>query len=254
MEKKVREFIEKFIQKNNEEKTFSTKWRKPLVAFISSDDSGFLELYERSDKIHLMPKDLLKESKSVIVYFLPFEENLSKRNYGGDYASKDWAQAYVDTNEIIKKMNKQLSDYLLQYNYNSTTLPPTHNFDKEKLVSWWSHKHIAYLAGMGNFGLHQMLITDSGSAGRFGSIVSSMPVIEKKQESSAGCLWIKDGSCGFCVKNCTFGALRKDFFDRKLCYEILMKNADYYEEIGMSDACGKCLANVPCSFINPLRV
>ena len=56
----------------------------------------------------------------------------------------------------------------------------------------------------------------------------------------------------YVLKNCTFGALKKDTFDRKLCYEILLKNAALYEEMGISDACGKCLAKVPCSYTNPL--
>jgi hypothetical protein len=43
--------------------------------------------------------------------------------------------------------------------FRSVILPPTHNFDEKKLISDWSHKHIGFIAGLGKFGLHQMLIT-----------------------------------------------------------------------------------------------
>lgn len=253
MENRIRNWIEKYIEEINQNKKYQTIWKRPLVAFLRSDDEGFKELRERTENVHLMPRDILTTAESVVVYFLPFDENISRGNFGGTMASEEWAQAYVDTNNLIRDLNEKLSEFLSDFKFESKVLPPTHNFDTEKLISWWSHKHIAYLAGMGNFGLHNMLITDSGSAGRFGSIVTSMPISEEKKKSKAGCLWIENGSCGICVKNCTFGALKIDSFDRQLCYEILLKNAAFYEEKGISDACGKCLAKVPCSHTNPLE-
>lgn len=252
MENRIRKWIEKYIEEINQNKIYQTFWKKPLVAFLRADDEGFNQLKEKTDNFHLLPVDILVTAESVVVYFLPFDESISKGNFGGELASEEWAQAYVDTNDLIRDLNEKLSEFLSNFKFESKVLPPTHNFDTEKLISWWSHKHIAYLAGMGSFGLHQMLITDSGSAGRFGSIVTSMPISEEKKKSKAGCLWIENGSCGICVKNCTFGALKIDSFDRQLCYEILLKNAEFYEEKGISDACGKCLAKVPCSFQNPL--
>ncbi len=35
----------------------------------------------------------------------------------------------------------------------------------------WSHKSAAAIAGLGSFGLHRMLITDAGCAGRCGSLL-----------------------------------------------------------------------------------
>ena len=48
------------------------------------------------------------------------------------------------------------------------------------------------------------------------------------------------------------GALTEDVYDRQKCYELLLENADIYEEEGLADVCGKCTSVVPCSFMNPV--
>ena len=57
----------------------------------------------------------------------------------------------------------------------------THNFDEAKLVSYWSQKHVAYMAGLGKFGLHHMIITEKGCCGRLGSIVTNAKISRPKE-------------------------------------------------------------------------
>jgi epoxyqueuosine reductase QueG len=150
-------------------------------------------------------------------------------------------------------LNEHLAGKLREKGFESVVLPPTHNFDEEKLVSDWSHKHIAYIAGLGNFGLHQLLITEKGCCGRLGSLVTNAPTTPNKRSGKENCLYKKNGSCGMCVNNCFSGALSKKSFNRHTCYKYCLANAKLYEKFGLADVCGKCACGVPCSFQNPVR-
>lgn len=49
--------------------------------------------------------------------------------------------------------------------------------------SSWSERHVAYAAGLGNFGLNGCLITSLGTSVRFASLVTSLPLevtVEKR--------------------------------------------------------------------------
>ena len=55
-----------------------------------------------------------------------------------------------DPNEIIYEYDLELAKKLLaEAGYRSELTPTTHNFDEEKLMARWSHKHLGHLAGLG---------------------------------------------------------------------------------------------------------
>jgi epoxyqueuosine reductase QueG len=128
-----------------------------------------------------------------------------------------------------------------------------HPFDIKKLVSTWSHRHIAYIAGMGTFGINNMLITKNGCCGRFGSIAINYGLSEYKQvgEIKEKCLNKLYGNCGICQSNCVVKCYDKNSFDRLKCYEQCLKNKELHKKYGHADVCGKCLANLPCSTNEP---
>ena len=92
---------------------------------------------------------------------------------------------------------------------------PTHNFDEAKLVSCWSHKHVAYVAGLGKFGLHHMIITQKGCCGRLGSIITNAKITPTQRSTTEFCLYKLDGSCGVCVTKCALHALNADSLDKQ---------------------------------------
>ncbi|MCL7455424.1 MAG: epoxyqueuosine reductase, partial [Anaerolineae bacterium] len=115
---------------------------------------------------------------------------------------------------------------------------------------------VAVVAGLGSFGLHQMVITDAGCAGRFGSLVlearlpagvwtgqDMAPVVRSER-----CLYFHDGSCLECVARCPATALAPGApLDKQACHAWLHHTAERYQEIGLADVCGKCAVG-PCSF------
>lgn len=247
--REIKDFVKEYIRK----KAVRTKWGKPLVGFADPKDPLFRRLKEVVRPSHSMPSELLENAQSVIVYFLPFHKDISRSNKQGFYASKEWAIAYIETNQLIIDINHHLAEVLKDKDYHSTNLPPTHNFETEQLMSDWSHKHVAYIAGLGKFGTHHLLITDKGCCGRLGSIVTDAKIEPTERSDKEYCLYKHNKTCQLCIKKCVTGALTADFFDRHKCYALLLKNAEIYENEGLADVCGKCTCIVPCSFKNPVE-
>ena len=57
----------------------------------------------------------------------------------------------------------------------------------------------------------------------------------------------------FRAARCVGDALSAERFDRKRCYAVCLHNEERHRELGKADVCGKCLAGVPCSFVDPVR-
>jgi epoxyqueuosine reductase QueG len=248
VEEKIREWIEKFIEEKN-----SGLWRKPVIGFCDAGDKMFSKLRKIVSESHLMPEEALNAARSVIVYFIPFSRKVVESNIHGRYSSRLWAEAYVETNKLIVELNNYIARKLELHGYSSLVLPPTHNFDEEKLVSDWSHKHVAYISGIGTFGRHTMLITESGCCGRLGSLITQTELDPGERIQEEYCLWKKGEECSACVRRCRFGALTESGFDRQKCYSVCLENDAFHSDLPLTDVCGKCACGVPCSMQNPLK-
>ena len=228
-----------------------TRWRTPLVAAARADDPAFALLRESVSATHALPTDILPGAASVIAYFIPFDASIAEGNREGTLASPGWARAYVETNALIGALNRHARAALAVKGHQCSEIPATHNFNTRTLLSDWSHRHVARIAGLGSFGLNNMLITESGCCGRLGSLVTDMPGSDPA-ENRAGrpaefCLRSRNGSCGICLTRCVNGALNAQGYDRHLCYDQCLRNAEVHAAIGYCDVCGKCLAGLPCS-------
>lgn len=224
-------------------------WRQPLVAVASAEDDLFPVLRKVVDPEHALPRDLLPDARSVVVFFLPFKPELGRENSdSGLFASRRWAESYVATNKLIAEINLHLKDCFEAKGYRAAVTPATHNFDEKKLVSLWSHKHLAYIAGLGTFGHHRLLITRAGCSGRLGSLATSMPLPPTSRPEEEWCLVKAGHRCSECVDKCVYGALTKDGFDRHACYDQCLRTDKHYDDLPTVDVCGKCAAEMPCSY------
>jgi len=228
-------------------------WEDPIVGIISAENEKLQTLKEAVSINHFMPCDILPDAKSIISFFIPFHKDVVESNINGAMASREWAIAYVKTNDLIAAINDKIEMLMAEKGYKTGKIPATHNFDKKKLISNWSHRHIACIAGIGTFGINNMLITKKGCCGRFGSIVTNYEFKEypQKSESKEKCLNKLHGGCGICQKRCVANAYPNKSFDRNLCYKKCLENAKYHREIGHTDVCGKCLVGLPCSLKTP---
>ncbi|MFX1570274.1 MAG: epoxyqueuosine reductase [Promethearchaeota archaeon] len=253
MQDKVKKLINKFIITYKNSIHAREFWTEPLIAFADANDPLFLKLKQTIIMGHKLPIEVLDNAATVISYFIPFTNEVVSSNNNKGSASKDWAISYIETNKLINKLNEFLANKLIEDSFDAVIIPPTHNFDKNLLVSHWSHKHVAYIAGLGKFGLHKMIITEKGCCGRLGSLVTSAKIEITKRLEKEYCLYFHNKSCMKCLEKCVFDSLKINTFDRHKCYKVCLKNSQLYTNLGLADVCGKCACGVPCSLKNPVK-
>lgn len=257
--------IHEYIKAYEKKQDISTNWGIPIVGFSDSNHPDILNLKETITLTHKLPSEVLPSAKIVIAYFVPFTKELADTNrIPGETASPEWALAYEETNTMFRFMNEFIIEELKSIGYEAAVTPEAFTFDQKKLISNWSQRHIAKAAGLGTFGINNMLITKKGCCGRYGTIVTNLDVEPDTQPAEEYCIFKKTGRCGVCISRCPSGALTLEGYHREKCYEVLRKNAERYTEFGSSyfdvkgeqrnkigsEVCGKCVVNVPCSFYN----
>ncbi|MCL2006879.1 MAG: hypothetical protein FWG77_02220 [Treponema sp.] len=242
------------------QKLWQNMWLDPIIKIIPAGNEKIGDFKKHVSPSHLMPEDILPGAKSIISYFIPFHESIPNSNIEGENASIEWAGAYVKTNKLITIIADNIEAFMGEHGYKSGKLPATHNYNKEDLISNWSHRHIAYLAGIGTFGRNNMFITESGCCGRLGSIIIDYEFSEYEQveEPRERCISKSGKTCDICISRCMVGAYSAGAggnytFDRHKCHEQCLKNGELYEKLGAADVCGKCVVGLPCSTGEPAR-
>jgi epoxyqueuosine reductase QueG len=245
--------IEQAIREFASEHSPRTDWRKPLAGYAAAKDPLFEEARQRIGSTYELPTTLLPDACTVIAYFIPFSEAAAVQEKPGElsFSSDAWAYAYIETNDLLVQIGLSVADLLKKSGYDGIALPPTHHFDTERLVSDWSHKHAGFIAGLGTWGLHRMVITESGCCGRFGSVVTNAFFEPTPRPTQERCLYLDRGGCGACVRRCQTGALTHEAFDRHRCYAECLRNESHHADKGWADVCGQCAIFVPCSFRSP---
>ncbi|MCL4441516.1 MAG: epoxyqueuosine reductase [Firmicutes bacterium] len=242
MKKLIEEFITKRVSDAN-----PSIYRKPLIGYSPADDEIFTSLKTVVGEQHLLPVDLLPGAKTVLAFFVPYKKSIVDGNRSGVSASWEWAQTYACTNNLINEICRGLNELLIGHGVKMAWLFPTYNFDKEKLMADWSHKHVAYACGLGQFGRNHLLITSKGCAGRFGTAVLDVPLEPSpRPETVHACPGNK--SCDFCIKKCPVGALNQAKFARHECYRQCQANDSLFPDIECVEVCGKCSTG-PCAYI-----
>lgn len=253
MKAKINDLISRYVESYPREKGTLTRWKRPLAAYASAGDDLFAKMKDIIDSSHAMPADFLPGARTVIAYFVPFDSAVVKSNIKGKECSRAWAVAYQETNALIEDLNEHIKKALAGSGYQGVVIPPTHNFDRDKLISGWSHRHAAFIAGLGKFGLNNMLITAKGCAGRVGSLITDLAIEPTLRTEGEYCLHKRGGICRKCIRRCVNGALSVDSFDRRKCYQMCLANDQRFPDIPVADVCGKCLVAVPCSMISPVE-
>lgn len=243
------EFITTIIQHEVTEAGTITGYREPLIGFAAADDPRFAGLRRVVEPAHMLPHDLLPGARAVVSFFLPFAYWVIEANARHKQeVAREWAEAYVETNALIGRITAHLIQSLAKRRVRAAAEPATHNFDPVSLVSRWSHKSVAVIAGLGSFGLHRMVITDSGCAGRFGSLVIDAELPVTSAQPKERCLYFHDGSCLECVLRCPVNALDENGrLNKQRCNQRLLRVAQEYAYLALADVCGKCAIG-PCAF------
>lgn len=224
-------------------------YREPIVGYADALDPIFLQLKTAVGPEHLLPTDLLPTAKTVFAFFLPFKKNILDHNRSGELATREWAQVYIKTNQLISQISLEIKKLCDTRNVGFESQPPTYVFDRKLLIANWSHRHVAYACGLGTFGCNNLLITRKGCGGRLGSGVLDIRLeASTRPENIHGC-FRQSRNCVYCIKICPVSALNDARFQRESCYAQCLKNDDIYRDLDSCDVCGKCVTG-PCGFLD----
>lgn len=117
--------------------------------------------------------------------------------------------------------------------------------------STWSERHVAYVSGLGTFGLSGGLITSKGKAVRFGSVIvrASIPATPRPYSGPFDyCLHFNGIECAECAGRCPGGSVDTAGRDKPACKRHLDRAEAYVnEQYGFPGyGCGLCQVDVPC--------
>ena len=219
----------------------------PIFGVSSAEDPLFPKLKEAVAKAHFLPKDWLPGAKSVISYFLPYTQPVSQANRGKDETPELWVQAHhqgAKAAELVRRfIKKTLGDQ------NVDVFMPFHDarYKCKTLASTWSERHVAFVCGLGTFGLSKNLITAKGSSGRLDSLIVDREIAAVKRAYEGTYDYCT--KCLSCVGRCPVGAIREKGKDIGVCAKKVLAGKASPEQA----VCGKCLTGVPCESCIPAK-
>ena len=265
MKAEIEAFVRSYVARAAGTAPLPDPWRTPLVGFADAKSPAWAELRRIAHPEHVMPQEVLSGATVVISYFLPFSPWLEEGNRAPGLSSSSWAQAYEVTNALFPQLNRALIQLLAERGFRAAVPAEAGAFDWEKLMARWSQRHAARLAGLGTFGLNNMLITEAGCCGRFASLVTDLDAAPDAPVAEESCLFRRNGTCGVCAGRCANGALTRQGFERQKCFYACKENAKVYHQFGNSyadapgqppagsgsEVCGKCLTGLPCTLKRP---
>lgn len=166
------------------------------------------------------------------------------------WPSEGWLHGRIEGQALLEKLCMKLKSELINEGYN-TVIPvldkrfwSNSNRSKYeiKFTSNWSERHVAFICGLGTFGLSKGLITKRGTAGRFGSVITELYLEPDMREYKN--IFEYCSMCGKCAKNCPVGAISIEYGKNHIkCSKFLDQTA---EKCKPRYGCGKCQVDVPC--------
>jgi len=236
----------------------------PIFGFAASDDEHFTLFKDPTiiGEHFMLPNVWLPQSKSVISFFLPFSNVVKKGNARGKlWPSEEWLHGRIEGQVFINKLCINLRSELINAGFNSlvpalderfwaqTELNEDSEHSEVSFTSTWSERHVAFVCGLGTFGLSKGLITSKGVAGRFGSIITELYLSPDTREYEN--IYEYCSMCGACVKKCPVNAISiAKGKNHKICSKFLNETSEKYKP---RYGCGKCQIGVPCENRIPIK-
>lgn len=239
-------------------------FEEPILAFGSAIDPYFDELQKPTGigEHFWHPKQWLPEAKTVISFFLPFSQQVKKDNNEDTVWPADaWLHSRIEGQVLLNRLTGYLTVLLQDAGYNSLAPSLDKNFWSKaafnpntphphaSFTSNWSERHVAFICGLGTFGLSKGLITTKGIAGRFSSIITALELPPDTRNYQS--IYEYCSLCGACVKKCPANAISiEKGKDHIACSAFLDKTSKKYAP---RYGCGKCQTGVPCESKIPLN-
>lgn len=234
-------------------------FQAPIFGFGAVDDPYFSRLQEWTavGPHFQLPTDWLPGAKTVVSFFLPFTQAVTQGNSKEmSWPSAEWLHARIEGQAFVASLSQFLQAELQASGHKCVVPALDQRFwlktdpANDQFTSNWSERHVAFVCGLGTFGLSKGLITRQGMAGRFGSLVTELclpPDVRAYEDIYEYCSF-----CGACVRNCPAQAISiEKGKNHLLCSAFLDRTkAAFAPRYG----CGKCQVLVPCASRIPVRI
>jgi epoxyqueuosine reductase QueG len=207
------------------------------VGFADADAWDTDELVSKAVPECGRPSALMRNARSVIVLGIPVQRAIIATS-----PSTYYAEHYRTVNSMLDHAAQRIVMELRILGYPSIYVPRDGYRGIEGLrkdpSSFFSHRHSAYLAGMGTFGINSMIITKkNGPRIRFVSVITTAELPYGKPSEDHDCGW-----CMRCKDECPAKAAGypEEMTDVQRCVEYSAK----LKEKGISP-CGRCIFVCP---------
>ena len=214
------------------------------------------------------PRDFLSEARSVVTFgvallhqALHWEGHLANSKLVPPEHRKDVLQNYfyMETgynmvNDLLNRSALSVANFLQSQGYLSLFFPATYDamvweFIHERIPSGWglfSQRHAAVMAGLGEFGLNNVVVTPQyGPRIRFNSVITEAELTPSPLLKEKVCL---GESCSICLQNCPGAiSLRPDFDPWTVWYNTPARtDIDTCQKLSHLHYClGRCIKVCP---------
>ncbi|MBN1664431.1 MAG: epoxyqueuosine reductase [Deltaproteobacteria bacterium] len=251
-------------------------YEEPLVGFVRGDDPLLQEYKRIIGPHHFTPEEIMKwqadkngvpapkaEDISVVSFVMPVTRNTKTDNAARkDWVSERWAQTRLLGEIYSQIIVREMVEYLMNRGILAIAPDVTPMFNKKRypVVGWaspWSHRHMAYAAGLGTFGMHDFLITEKGCAHRVASFVVHLklhPNRNRPDDIHAYCLQYQGIKCLKCKSRCPVNAISEETaHDKEACMRRVAASTKYCNTKYhiFIYGCGLCATGTPCESTIP---
>lgn len=225
----------------------------PLIKIGDANDPYFQKVKDQIGPHFMTPMEWLPSVSSVISIFLPASLKIRSDNYKDmAWPSSSWLHARIEGQMMIANLSQFLKHLLEEKGYQAVIPTADPRFFARKglpgatkerqFTSNWSERHVAFICGLGTFGLSKGLITEKGVAGRYTSLITNLSLPKDKREYQN--LYEYCSMCGACARNCPAKAISiESGKDHVKCFAYLNQTR---ERFSPRYGCGKCQVKVPC--------
>ena len=236
----------------------------PLVGVARADDPLF-ETFRKNEVIGAqwrLPGEWMQDAKSVVAFFFPVSAEIRTRHRAARTATNEaWNYGYGKHGHVVNAFLSGMTAEMEGHGVKTfiPTRDPSFKIERQPVLSGgkedvhystsWSNRHVAFVAGLGTFGIHRHLITREGCSGVLASMILDWemePTSANYRDPYENCI-----HCGACVTRCPAGAISLENLRN-------LKECAAYAASLRSESdpgyCGKCLVGIPCESVLPAKL
>ena len=242
LKKKITETVERFQEQDD----ITCRFDEPVIAYVSTDDVRFDTLFARGLNAH--PREIYTPGRTIILYFIPFAEEIVKANEAAPEPTEEWVRAYYESLWLAMYVNQAIREVMVGQGRLISNLSNMVEWDDEKCREGWSNKYAAAIAGLGEMGPAGSFHINGRYGGRVGGMITDGMYAEKPEtiegddllkalnEIVGPCLY--DGPCSKeMIEVCPGGAITEEGIDKGKCRDYCRK---FNETTPVPEICGKC--------------